>query len=112
MCKKSSKHQMDLCIRNLIKQLEKSKLIMVGSCCGHFTYHMTIVYEKNNKRFELLSGIEIPRKTRSYISDKKGLMYIPEVEEFWKNRLKKKGLIDTNETIRERRKRNQMIPNR
>lgn len=72
----------DPCMKNLIEFInDHSNLITVlGCCCGHFRYPMTIVVKTNDGEiFDLMSNIEIPRKKRFYKKDKQGYYYIPEV---------------------------------
>ena len=60
--------------------INKKKIRIVSSCCGHGKYPMTIIAVKNNGiAFDLISGIFIPRKNRFYKKDKEGYYYIPEV---------------------------------
>ena len=75
----------DGCMLNLIYLLNTQGIKTLGCCCGHGKYQMTVVCEefrdfKQPNRYELISGIEIPRKTRFYVKDKEGYYYIPEVE--------------------------------
>ena len=76
--------RVDNCMQNLIWVLNNRGVMTCGCCCGHGRYPMTIVYVSPNGKFwDLMSGVEIPRKKRFYIKDKDGFYYIPEVmEEF------------------------------
>ena len=69
MCKfnpKNGARRIDPCIKNLIRELKKLGVTPVGSCCGHFKYHLTIIVERKDKtRYDIVSGIEIPRKKKS-----------------------------------------------
>lgn len=74
------KVKIDSCFGNLIYALNMNGTKTVGSCCGHGKYNMSIVHQSpNGKHWELLTGIEIPRKRRFYVKDKQGYYYIPEV---------------------------------
>ena len=86
MCNSSSERKIDPCMKNIIKALREMNIRTVGSCCGHFLYHLTIIYEDkvNGNRFDLVSGIEIPRRVKSYKKDKNGFYFIPEVEDYWR----------------------------
>jgi len=66
-------------IVRLINKLTPYKTL--GSCCGHGKYPETIIIEcpVTKKRYEVFSGIEIPRKKRFYVRDNEGEYYIPEV---------------------------------
>jgi hypothetical protein len=73
----------NLCISNKIKHLR-----VVACCCGHGVYPMTIIMENNTLGshgksklyFDLVSGMEIPRKRNFYKKDKQGYYYIPELK--------------------------------
>lgn len=81
MCKNNNPRRIDPCIKNLIKELRRLGINTRGSCCSHFRYNLTIVVERKNKtRYDLVSGIEIPRRRKSYKLDSKGFYYIPEVQ--------------------------------
>jgi len=80
---KTSNTRIDKCMRNLINQLNMH-IKTYACCCGHGRYPMTIVcgYGGDGKvmyRYDLMSGIEIPRTRRFYKRDKDGYYYIPEV---------------------------------
>ena len=76
------KKRLDNCMVNIIWFLNNHGCKTLGCCCGHGKYPMTIVHESpNGKRWELFSGVEIPRKARFYLKDKEGYYYIPEVVE-------------------------------
>ena len=93
MCKfnpKNDSRRIDPCIKHLIKELNgiKQKHIeIISCCCGHNKYPLTIIarnktisYTGLNRcmTWDLVSGIEIPRKKRFYKKDKMGVYYIPE----------------------------------
>lgn len=82
--KKSGLNRIDPCIKEYIKFLDNQNLIVVACCCGHNKYKKTVVIERTYidgkvKHFDLISGIEIPRKKKFYKKDKEGYYYIPEV---------------------------------
>lgn len=94
MCKKQKglHNRIDKCMINLILNINKlhnrsSNWEIVGCCCGHGKYHMTIIvkvpinYPLNKEEYfyDLVSGIEIHRKRKFYVKDKQGYYYIPEV---------------------------------
>lgn len=99
MCKfnpSNDGRRIDPCMKKFIENLKgllpKDRKI-VSCCCGHFRYPMTIVIQNTLKKHEgvemypinyfipwdLVSGIEIPRKKKFYKKDKQGYYYIPEV---------------------------------
>ncbi len=65
--------------------INKKKIKLVGSCCGHEKYHKTLIAKKikSGQAFDLISGVPIPRKTKFYRKDKQGIYYVPEVEEHY-----------------------------
>ena len=73
--------RVDACMRHLINSLSMHGYRTVGCCCGHGIYPITIVcrVNKTDRFFELISGVDIPRKKRFYKKDSKGYYYIPEV---------------------------------
>ena len=72
---------------NLIELLKQNQKVKpLGSCCGHFIYPMTIVVTDGEKVWELMSGVEIPRKRNFYKLDNGGFYYIPEVMKFLEKR--------------------------
>lgn len=72
--------RVDACMRHLINSLSMHGYRTVGCCCGHGIYPMTIVCKtQSNRFFELISGLDIPRKSRFYKRDSEGFYYIPEV---------------------------------
>lgn len=86
MCKFNPKNKgsrMDKCMKPLIKWLNNEGYNLVGCCCGHGKYPMTIIVKgkKNNKKVfvELLTETIIPRIKRFYKRDKYDYYYIPEV---------------------------------
>ena len=83
MCNKHNPRKIDKCLElplviwNWV--IDKKKVKIVASCCGHGKYPMTIiVVKKDGVIFDLISGIKIPRKRRFYKKDKQGYYYIPE----------------------------------
>lgn len=99
MCKfnpKNNGRRIDPCIKNLIDRMNLIFKILnkhgeinfkiVGCCCGHFRYPMTLIVESKDKDVGLIyhdfiSGVEIPRKKKFYVRDKQGIYYIPEVQD-------------------------------
>ncbi len=87
MCKlkkyKTSNTQIDKCMRNLIEFIdEHSNVIEVKACCcGHYKYQMSIIVKNQStgEIYDLMSGVDIPRKRKFYERDKQGYYYIPEV---------------------------------
>lgn len=90
MCKfnpKNNSRRIDPCIFGFIKCLQlaiKGNHKIVACCCGHSKYPMTIIVKVKWKTrpegiFDLVSGMEIPRKKRFYKKDKQGYYYIPEI---------------------------------
>lgn len=74
--------RVDPYIRNFIISLNLLGCKTVASCCGHGIYPLTVVCKtKSNRFYELISGIDIPRKRRFYKKDSDGFYYIPEVVE-------------------------------
>ena len=76
MCKKTKglHNRIDPCLKDYIDFLVFLGFIPIASCCGHGKYHKTVVIEITNvkneiKRYELISGIEIKRKRKFYVSD-------------------------------------------
>ena len=88
MCKKTnyktSNPRVDKCMVDFITTLKsmcgRSHIKPVACCCGHGKYPMTVIV-KNGVGYcwELISGIEIPRKKRFYKRDLQGYYYIPEL---------------------------------
>ena len=71
---------MDECLKIFIEWLNRTVGIKtLACCCGHLRYPMTIVTRDGDVIFELISGIEIPRKKRFYKKNKEGYYFIPEV---------------------------------
>lgn len=79
-----------LLIQNIIAYLCEEEATIIGSCCGHGKYPMTIivreeVYDEGRHRGHIIkdwvSGMKIPRKRKFYKRDKEGYYYIPEVSE-------------------------------
>ena len=73
--------RVDKCLRPLIISLSFHDYETVGCCCGHGRYPMTVVCKAYNqdRYYDLISGIDIPRTKRFYKKDKDGFYYIPEV---------------------------------
>lgn len=75
--------RVDNCLKRLIPVIDGllHNCDLVGCCCGHGRYPMTIVvrYRRDGRIRELLSGTDLPRKKRFYVKDKDGYYYIPEV---------------------------------
>lgn len=88
-CKPSGARRIDKCMKDLCFWIdvhgEKKKgrpnyLKVVGSCCGHGKYPMTIVVRNHlGHIWELISNTGIHRKRRFYKRDKDGIYFIPEV---------------------------------
>ena len=90
MCKfvNNTKHsRIDRCMKNLIENLniiKQKRFVILGCCCGHKKYKMSIIIQckgrlESNRIYDLVSGVEIPRKRNFYKKDKDGFYYIPEV---------------------------------
>jgi hypothetical protein len=77
--------RVDGCIREMVYLLNIRGIQTIGSCCGHNRYPLSIVYRTSHNGietfYELISGVEIPRKKRFYFKDKDGFFYIPEALE-------------------------------
>lgn len=74
--------RVDSCMANLIYYLNTHGCKTLACCCGHGRYNMSIVHESpNGKIWDLMTGIEIPRKKRFYKKDAEGYYFIPEVSE-------------------------------
>lgn len=81
MCewRKSGENRIDPCMRPLIRELQIKGIKTLACCCGHGKYPRTIIVEKDEKRIEYYSGVEILRKKRFYRRDAQGIYYIPEL---------------------------------
>ena len=89
MCKKQKglHNRIDPCIKKFIKWLNYEH-VTVASCCGHGVYPMTVVVAevidtgKNKKTIfrEIFSGIVFNPRRKIYKKGKKGIYFIPEVE--------------------------------
>jgi len=84
--KGTSNTRIDKCMKDCIHTLEvmssESHIKTVACCCGHGKYPMTIVVKnKSGWCWDLISGIDIPRKRNFYKRDSEGYYYIPEVVE-------------------------------
>lgn len=80
--------RVDACIRDLIYSLNSHGFETLACCCGHGKYPITIIYRYksndalNGNIYDFCSGWGVlRRKKRYYIKDKRGLYYIPEVQE-------------------------------
>lgn len=75
--------RVDSCIRHLINSLSLHGYHTVSCCCGHGKYPMTIVCKNRRRKemnhFELISGLDLPRRRKFYKKDSEGYYYIPEV---------------------------------
>ena len=83
MCKRHNPRKIDKCLEHVLRLINThTTLKTLASCCGHGKYPMTIiVYEfPKGEIFEYFSEVEIPRKRRFYVKDKKGYYYIPEIK--------------------------------
>lgn len=74
--------RVDECMAHLISFLNLYGIKTMACCCGHGKYPMSIIVDVNGARREIVSGINIERKSRYYKRDKKGYYYIPEVREW------------------------------
>jgi tRNA(Phe) wybutosine-synthesizing methylase Tyw3 len=90
MCKwnKYGDTRIDPCMRKLIDFINTHPNVKtISSCCGHGRYNMSIIVKYKTgidgkykwKVRELLSGIELPKRTKYYKRDARGYYYIPEV---------------------------------
>lgn len=71
--------RVDHCLTDLIESLNELGVKTLSCCCGHDIYQPTVVIATvNDKAFEIVSGVEIPRKNRFYKKDANGFYYIPE----------------------------------
>ena len=81
--------RIDECMVHMIRTLNQAtegSLLILGCCCGHGKYPMTIVAKsKRGNIFEMFSNIDIPRVKRFYKRDKQGYYFIPEVKQGGKN---------------------------
>ena len=76
----SGEIRVDECMKPLIDFLWREGIDTRACCCGHGKYPMTIVVWDGAEGYtEIISGIEIPRKKRFYVKDKKGFYFIPEI---------------------------------
>jgi len=73
--------RVDKCMVDIVNTINEYTLYeTLGCCCGHGIYPMSIVVrDKSGYKFDLMSGKEVPRKTRYYVTDDKGFYYIPEI---------------------------------
>lgn len=77
--------RVDACLRNFITYFSTFENV-VACCCGHGKYHMTIVVKFGKGYGEIFSGVDIPRTRRFYKKDSRGFYFIPEVEQYWKEK--------------------------
>jgi hypothetical protein len=89
MCKQHNPRKIDKCMKTLCASIAfwlPDYLHIVGCCCGHGKYPLTIVCHNDAKDINFLMTQEddvsreiiIPRKKRFYVKDKQGYYYIPE----------------------------------
>ncbi len=84
MCKFNPKNDsrfIDPCMKEFIFRLNQYGIDTRGCCCGHKKYPMTVVVKDSAGFYDIISGVEIPRKKRFYKKDKQGYYFIPEVIE-------------------------------
>jgi len=95
MCKfvNNTKHsRTDKCMKQMIADINvyldaTKERTIVGCCCGHGRFPMTIVMRDNKQKpgqspvWELFSKVRIPRTRNIYRKDDEGYYYIPEVME-------------------------------
>ena len=91
MCKKKQikycQTEIDECLRDKIKALNKEGKKTYACCCGHGKYPMTIVMQdKAGLFYDLISGAIILRRRKFYKKDKDGYYYIPETVEMEKKK--------------------------
>jgi len=85
MCKTHNLRKIDKCLRHLIEWLNvvlplKSEIL--GCCCGHNKYPMTIIYKMPlGEIMDVVSGKLIHRKKKFYKKDKEGYYYVPKTIE-------------------------------
>lgn len=95
MCKLKKYHgtsntQIDKCLRFLIENLKGyigDDIEIVGCCCGHSKYPMTLIMKHYNLHIspdsftiiDWCSNKEIKRTQKFYKRDEQGFYYIPEV---------------------------------
>lgn len=83
MCKTRNPRKIDKCMKILIENLNEyfgDDLDILACCCGHGKYPMSLVVREypSERIYDFCSDIDIPRKKRFYVKDKKGYYYIPE----------------------------------
>ena len=88
MCKKKQfkycPSEIDECMKNIIEFISDSSNLVepVACCCGHGRYPMTILLKDKKDNlglvYDLISGVEIPRKKKFYKRDEEGYYFIPE----------------------------------
>ena len=75
--------RIDKCMMTIIDNLNialKEGVKIVGCCCGHGKYPMTIIVASMFTHYDLISGEHIPRKRKFYKKDNQGYYFIPEVQ--------------------------------
>jgi len=86
MCKKKQfkycPSEIDECMKNLVKALNREGLKTYASCCGHERYPMTIIMKDEiGMAYDFISGrVLVGRKKKFYKKDKEGYYYIPETQ--------------------------------
>lgn len=87
--------RVDPCIRHLPYLLSHNGFNIVGCCCSHSRYPLTIVCKTStNKYYDLISGVEIPRTRNFYRLDSEGFYYIPEVNKLQYNKIEQVSISD------------------
>jgi len=75
--------RVDACLKDIIPLIDSLLPYhnLIGSCCGHNRYTLTIVVRsrRSGRIEELISNTIIPRTRNIYRMDSKGFYYIPEV---------------------------------
>ena len=71
--------RVDMCMRNLIEDLQRQGVKTVSACCGHNKYKKTIVIKTDGGFRDIFTRTLIPRTRNFYRKDKSGFFYIPEV---------------------------------
>jgi len=79
--------RIDPCMRELIENIyylngDSPSWKTLACCCGHGVYPMTVVVKivDTGNILEIFSDTYLNRTKRFYVTDKNGLMYIPEVK--------------------------------
>jgi hypothetical protein len=75
--------RVDACLKDLIPLIDSllPHQDLLGSCCGHNRYPLTIIVRsrRSGRVEELISNIIILRKRNIYRMDSNGFYYVPEV---------------------------------